>query len=196
MESETNKFEISNNGTVFDSATGLMWMIACVGQGWSNNLPQGIPPGFTWSEATDKYGRARYISGNWDKKDWDGDESKSRIAYYKQYPLNKQSYENYRFGQKKYEFAGFNDWRMPTIEEFWTLSEKKPRTTDIITDSGENWTANPSTKLLHILSMINMGGPTSWMFSLYDNNGYCDWLQNISRPIRLVRQGNIFQTLF
>ena len=194
----------TGNGTMTDPSTGLMWMLPLVGQGWDGNSATGTTAAYAWHEATERYGRGRLIELPPDpqRPHWEvGSSDRPR--------LNSASYEAYQFATKNYEFAGFNDWRMPVVEEVFTLME-----TGVCNDleafrtGFRMCTANPSTISLHekyerkskksVLRRM-LGNPYPpfdiwvWEALLDRDTIFGDHPDSDRYWVRLVRLGNLFQ---
>lgn len=186
-----------DNGTVADLSTGLMWMLPLVGQGWNGSTATGTNAAYIWNEATERYGRGRLVELRSEQHPFWKVEESTRPR------LNQESYKDYQLGAKKYEFAGFSDWRMPIVEEVFTFMEAGVRKEGGYTD--RMCTANPSTTSLYermerrrILRRI-LGNP-------YPPDGMWVWEAHLNRDIifgdhpasdrywvRLVRLGYLFQ---
>jgi hypothetical protein len=200
MTRQTTSLDFNEDGTVTDSNTGLMWMVPLVGQGWSQGMAQGAGVVLSWDEATSRHGRARNISATSADFKWTGSVG---TAYYLKYPLSRETYDEYKRGNKSHEFAGFLDWRLPTVEELWSLSQAGIKDTPLpVPPPGlrpnQLWTANPSTKSLGaIFTALDMMH-SAWMFELgaTSPDGYGDEPMSNHHYVRLVRAGNIFQELF
>jgi len=100
---------LHGNGTMSDPSTGLMWMLPLLGQGWDGNTATGTNAAYAWHEATERYGRGRLIELPPDPHPYWKVTSTDRPR------LNPDSYKDYQFGTRRYEFAGFSDWRMPVV---------------------------------------------------------------------------------
>lgn len=196
MNQQPNSLVFHEDGTVTDSNTGLMWMLPLVGQGWTNGVPQDYGVTLSWDTATSQYGRARNINATSMNCIWGG--SSDGTAYHRKYPLSQETYSEYKFGNKSHEFAGYSDWRLPTVEEFWSLSQAGIEGTLLVKAPHLNqaWTANPSTKSLKSLIAALDMMHSAWMFELSGHNGFGDTPMGHSHAVRLVRAGNIFQAFF
>lgn len=193
-----------DNGTMTDPSTGLMWMLPLVGQGWDGNSATGTNAAYAWHEATERYGRGRLIKLLSEQYPYWKVEETTRPR------INPESYKDYQFGTKKYEFAGFNDWRMPVVEEAFTLMERGVYKDSAAFEIGFRMcTANPSTISEHekyerkarrsVLRRI-FGNPYQPFFGIWvwEARLDCDTIFG-DHPdsdrywVRLVRLGNLFQ---
>lgn len=199
---------LDQRGIATDPATGLIWMTSLVGQGLGGGTIQGSPLKFSWDGATARFGRARHIAAtsldcNWRNQGGELGGGEKKTHFRRKYPLCRETHQNYVFSKKPYEFAGFEDWRLPTVEELWTLAEAGI-TEDIAGCHSQVWTANSSTKGL--LAMIGMSYAAAWMFQhsvgkIDDGSGlgpdaFGDLPQTALHQVRLVRGGAIFQAVF
>ena len=137
----------NGNGTATDAATGLMWMIPFAGQKWIDNSLMGAAVNLSWTEATQRFGTGRKIRVPLGK-----DPAHVLRIHDKEAPaLSRESYDEYQFGSKRIPFAGFHDWRLPTVEECFTLvkiakEDRIFRTYSVQLDllTVDLWTANSS----------------------------------------------------
>lgn len=191
---------LREDGIAIDQSTGLVWMIPLVGQGWSGGQPTGQGAKFSWTEASSRFGRARNINANALDCNWA--RTGTRAPYFQKYPLNHETYRQYAPGRKRLEFAGRTDWRLPTIEEYWSLSETEfagtlldPRQSCFLFQPPHLWTANPSTSSVSgfVHALIDMGF-CAWLFQLDSTypDGFGDMRTEVERHIRLVRGGAVF----
>ena len=204
MNEKINPLIIRPDGTALDTSTGLVWMVPLVGQGWSNGKPNGNSATLSWGEATSRFGRGRNIFAtavdcHWAVRPSQG-HSETSIDRASKNPLSQETYKDYRLGYKRLEFGGFHDWRLPTVEEFWTLSLTEFEGTPLDFEPRRMWTANPSTRSLggFIMALLDLGA-CAWQFLLFPgtevSNGFGD-LKTASRyPIRLVRSGTMFDAI-
>ncbi len=195
-----------DNGTMSDSSTGLMWMLPLVGQGWDGNSATGSNAAYAWQEATERYGRGRLIEIPHEhplQPYWEVTDSTRP-------QLTPESYEDYQFGTKKYEFAGFKDWRMPIVEEAFALMETAVHKELAAFRLGFRMcTANPSTISQHeryerkarrsVLRRM-LGNPYTpfsdiwvWEARLNRDIVFGDHPESDRYWVRLVRLGNLFQ---
>jgi hypothetical protein len=200
MEKKAVDLVNGNDGTVTDPSTGLMWMAPFVGQGW-NSAATGSYATYTWPEATERYGRGRLIEFTKLPYIWAA-ESTARPVF------NQESYKGYQAGKEKYFFAGYSDWRMPIIEEVFTLMDAGVQEERVRKELGSLsvfCTANPSTTSLYerrgkrpILRWL-LGTPnlpfniTVWEASLYEDVIFGDRPASTHYGVRLVRSGYLFQ---
>jgi hypothetical protein len=181
------------DGTATDSATDLMWMIPLVGQRWSNNLPADIGVKLSWTEATERFGRGRKIKVSL-KKDikhvlrFDDSETPA---------LSRESYDEYQLVPKSFSFAGFHDWRLPTVEECFSLV-KFAKEGGVFDTSFDLWTANSSnlsseSNVIVVRDWLKLPPECAWWLQGGDMLG--DELVNRQHHVRLVRGGRIFSVL-
>jgi hypothetical protein len=203
MSESANPLIVQPDGTALDPNTGLIWMMALVGQGWSNGKTSGEAATLSWGEATSRYGKARNINATGMDCNWAGrgsSESDKKTAYFKKYPLGQETYKDYRRGRKRLAFAGFDDWRLPTVEEFWKLSLTDYAKTPLDVEPRRMWTANPSNSSLvgFFMALLDMGW-CAWEFHLFPredvSNGFGDMKTQFRRPLRLVRGGTMFEAI-
>ena len=190
--------DVRTDGTAFDEATGLVWMLPFLGQGWVSGSPTGQAAKLPWAEASSRFGRARNLEANELDCHWRGERARS-------HPLSQASYQGYESGNENWSFAGKDDWRLPTVEEYWALSETEyggtpldARQVDVV--RMQTWTANSSTNSLKGFFAALLGmGPCAWMFELFPgdeySNGFGDMKKGFSYPIRLVRSGHLWKAL-
>jgi hypothetical protein len=119
-------------GTATDPATGLIWIVPLVGQGIGGGMAQGSALEFSWDNATTRFGQARHIAAtsldcNWRNQGGDLGGGEKKTHFRRKYPLCRETYQGYVFGKKPYEFAGFRDWRLPTIEPPPLHQNRRPK---------------------------------------------------------------------
>ncbi len=125
-------------GTVIDSATGLMWMRCAMGQTWINSTCSGTASKLTWNEANNL----------------------------------------------QHSFAGYQDWRLPTIRELQTLVEPGKNNPAINSDifpetlSSFFWSGSPSAVSSNLAWYVGFGYGYAFSNSRGDGN-----------RVRLVRGG-------
>lgn len=199
MEHSESYLVRHENGTVTDPGTGIVWMIPFLGEGWSGRERVGSGVGLSWHEATDFYGKGRQMGVR--------EASSPRQPYWrvnsnKKPILSRDSYQGYRVGTKRYEFAGHSDWRMPVVEEIYTFLEAGGA--NAVGSWLQIWAANPSD-----LSPTGDSRPIPGMIGQllgieYEWCGWCAHSDYIFADcpakggsyVRLVRLGNIFQAVF
>ena len=59
----SDNFTVSNNGTVTDNKTGLIWMRCSLGQTWTGSECSGSPVAYTWKEALTE-GKEQVFAGS------------------------------------------------------------------------------------------------------------------------------------
>jgi len=81
-------------------------------------------------------------------------------------------------------FAGFSDWRVPTIKELSSLVEHQ------CVDPAINLTRFPNASNHWLWSSSAVAGSSNYAWDVFFGNGYPDWLsKNYSDQLRLVRSG-------
>ena len=114
------RFVQNGDGTVTDKSTGLMWTETLYGKG-----PDGLPcewrseddAGLTFSEATKFFGKGRTVFVPASPRGGPGTPD---------LVIRGETYKGYVFADLCPIFTGgHNDWRLPTVEEAWTLAEEK-----------------------------------------------------------------------
>lgn len=96
-------FTVNDNGTVSDERNGLMWMTCSLGQRHAvidENVTEG-----TNAEPPKKLS---ICDGNADRLTWE--EANIRVG---------------NLNEKKGGFAGYNDWRLPSVRELQTLVKRR-----------------------------------------------------------------------
>lgn len=180
----SDRFEDKGNGVVLDQLTGLMWSPII---GFASDAGASLNGAvMSWPTATARFGRGRSIKG--------GILFSSREAA--ETSLKSSSYEGYRFGSETVSMAGFDDWRLPVAEEWWTLAEK--------TMLGGRAEVNLATVLLgekktSCWTASNYGWlngmEAAWQV-ICSPSGYPDVVGDIGPgakfQVRLVRGGNVF----
>jgi len=182
------------DGTVTDSKTGLMWTVSTFGRLSDGAICEGEVNGFTWSEATELFGRGRNIypkvapnptgEGNIEKE------------------LTSDTYKGYQFSTIcPLSVGNQNDWRLPTVEEIWTLvHEENPYgfykykiNSKVFGEPEDLWTATYAGK------HGAQGEGSAWATHEASTGGtsihfetYC----RERRPVRLVRSGSAFNATF
>lgn len=109
----SERFRDNDDQTVTDTETGLTWTVDCYGKGSQDQLEAGATVGFSWFEAVDRFGKGRkYRAWGFDPSDGGANRIQS------------DAYAKYVFGRDVVTIAGHEDWRLPTVEEFWSLIEE------------------------------------------------------------------------
>jgi hypothetical protein len=190
---ESTSLVVNSDGTAFDPATGLIWMIPLLGQGWSAGVVVGEPATMSWDEVTHRFGEGRCIAATASDCNWEwgseGQTGSGKTAFYRKYPLNRETYDGYRVGKGRLDFAGAHDWRMPTVEELWSLGQANPAEPTF--SKVRTWTATSSTKGL--LAALGMSYHASWLFQYYGPCAFGDMQRDLRECCRLVRSGRIFE---
>jgi Protein of unknown function (DUF1566) len=194
MNQKQTSLVFHENGTATDSTTGLVWMLPAVGQGWSNGAEQGSWVELCWGEASSRYGRARNIVASAVECQW-------KNSFWQKYPLSQETYNGFKRGTKQLDFAGSQDWRLPTVEEYWSLHQAGVGDSYMNGRPYQVWTANSTSLASNPLKALyyraDLGGDCAWMFQLNeDSSGFGDMKTRDAYPIRLVRGGRIFEALF
>ncbi|WP_024773053.1 DUF1566 domain-containing protein [Aquimarina macrocephali] len=109
-------WEIHSNGTIIDTAHNLSWIQAPWGTEWNGEEFIGEPLAMTWRDASDLFGASDYV----------GIYSKIRPADLANTP-NEGTYSK---GRCTVNFAGKDDWRLPTAFELATLLMDVPDCSD------------------------------------------------------------------
>ncbi len=109
-------WEIHSNGTVKDTVNKLTWIQAPWGTEWNGEEFIGEPMAMTWRNASDLFGASDYVAIY----------SKIRPADL----VNTPSKGTYRKGRCTVNFAGKEDWRLPTAFELATLLMDVPDISD------------------------------------------------------------------
>jgi hypothetical protein len=168
-----------------DTKTGLVWSrnryLNC-----SEGQLADVGPGFTWHGATGSFGRARDLKG----------EINYAGRYDSELGITKDCYRGYVFGSQVVAIDGLTDWRLPTVDEFWSLLEKRPSgwymSTSLLGDKPERlWTANYN-------GWVN-GLKAAWLFYGGGEDLQTDLVGDIppesKEPVRFVRGGEVFRSI-
>lgn len=177
---------INGDGTVTDSETGLMWTVSLIGKSSDGEICEGGEYGFYWKTAAKLFGRGRTIypdvgvsSSHWDKSI--------------EKEITQNTYEGYKFSKVCPIFVGgYNDWRLPTLEESWTLVHKEYGSNNIRINE-------------EVFGIIDYLWTASYIG--FADTYYCAWLFggnvlcgdisiNTSYRVRLVRGGSVFNSTF
>lgn len=196
MNKQTTTLTDNEDGTATDSATELMWMIPYAGQNWINNSPVGEAVTLSWTEATARFGRGRKIRVPLGKTPahvlrCDDQETPA---------LSRESYGEYRLGYKRIPFAGFHDWRLPTVEECFTLVKVSEGNNVFRTSEAQLdlWTANSSnlsgeSNVIVVRDWLKFPPDCAWWLHGWTMLG--DEMVDRKHKVRLVRGGSIFNIL-
>lgn len=108
------EWTINGDGTVTSVHDRLMWIQAPWGMEWQGGSTfSGEPLPLTWHDATRLFGKGMYMRHD---RDDDG-----RIAWSAR-KLRDAAWEaGYTPGTGRVSFAGFHDWRLPTVAEWHTI---------------------------------------------------------------------------
>lgn len=105
-----NNWFINDDGTVSDDKNKLMWMRAPWGCNWNGTSfdNHSRPLLINWYDAADKFGRGKAVKPIGEITSEETIRSSSK-------------HFGYTLGNQKINFAGYADWRLPTIAEFSTI---------------------------------------------------------------------------
>lgn len=160
-------FDIHGDGTFTDKATGLMWMQAPFGMTWDGQSFSGQATKLTWQQASEMFGEGpalplpRRIDGRAMDDPMSLAEPDIKVS---------EDLAGYTRGSQRHSFAGFSDWRLPTVHECRTIAFMDERGGGEFADDlrrvfagmdaidstgGYFWTATMTWKLSGILKPIS-----------------------------------------
>ena len=187
MTGHEKLYSLHDNGTLTDDETGITWMLPMLGQNWKNNKVVGRPFQLDWLNATESYGRGKQVKPPNSKEFWEvTDRSPPWVC--------SDTYEEYKRGRSFYPFAGFTDWRMPTVEEWFSLYLKLPEKTsetiflpEMTLNKGRFWCAN-STKP----SFFSRFSKESHSYLAEGSVVFADAPTTYKCNIRMIRGGRLY----
>lgn len=171
-----------SGGFFVDRETDLMWMIPFYGESWHDHRRTGQPISLSWLEAVQMFGRGRRINLS-------GQMAISPVLRGEDSgcpQVSAGAYTNYIPGNRSLSFAGYSDWRLPTIEECLSFS-KEDYSYEFNRRLGgmQRWTANDSNLTFH-------GYNCAWITESMGNTVFGDLTINQRYPVRLVRRGRAY----
>ncbi len=111
MPAPFDKWTINGDGTATDARNKLMWIRAPWGMEWNGNSFSGDPVKLSWFDATRLHGQSKYVEST--NMEW---------AHPSEEDIKASRIENgYTWGTSIISFAGYADWRLPTIYEWRTI---------------------------------------------------------------------------
>lgn len=104
-------FNINGDGTLTDLTNRLQWIQAPWGMVWNGDTFKGTPISIDWRKATSLFGKGTKVKG-WKQDGTDMGVLKPDLMD------ASEKHNGYEKGSCIIEFAGHNDWRLPTCVEF------------------------------------------------------------------------------
>ncbi len=135
MPAPFNEWTFNDDGTASDDHNKLMWIRAPWGMEWNGNSFTGEPVKLSWLDATRLHGQSKYVEST--NMEW---------AHPSEEDINASRIENgYSWGTSIIRFAGYADWRLPTIYEWRTMQygfylNEMSRTGEYCTQTSEHLT--------------------------------------------------------
>lgn len=152
----------NGDGTVTDPVNHLMWIKSPWGTLWNGAQFSGEPIRLTWLEATELFGRGEVLLSR---------SEDHGVAFTSDERASTGIEFGFRRGSCRVSFAGFDDWRLPTVADWGTVFILS---SDVVWPVGSYWTATgckrwhpfeskwATTVWRHIESSIADKNPVAW----------------------------------